>query len=267
MTRRRRPRLALDAERRNQEQLARLGGDVRASRRRRRLTLAGLAERAGVGASTAGRVEHGRSGDISIDTLQRVALASGRPLRLELERDREEEPRDAAHLAIEELVMRVARAAGYRATFELPTRPADPSRSVDVGLRDDRRRLLVLGECWNRFGDVGAGARSSDRKRAEAERLAGVFGGEDPDEVRSCWIVRATPLNRALVARYPELFAASRAPRNSGYGHSPTAASRQRSPASSGPTWQRRASSRGAGEVHQRPSTRPRGRRAIRAVR
>ena len=213
------------------------------------------------------RVEHGRSGDISIDTLQRVALASGRPLRLELERDREEEPRDAAHLAIQELVMRVARAAGYRATFELPTRPADPSRSVDVGLRDDRRRLLVLGECWNRFGDVGAGARSSDRKRAEAERLAGVFGGEDPDEVRSCWIVRATPLNRALVARYPELFAASRAPRNSGYGHSPTAASRQRSPASSGPTWQRRASSRGAGEVHQRPSTRPRGRRAIRAVR
>lgn len=115
--------------------------------------------------------------------------------------------------------MRLARTAGYRATFELPSRPANPTHSTDVGLRDDAHRRLVLAECWNTIGDVGAAARSTNRKQVDAEGLAAAIGGARPvpgepsDQpgppytVSTVWVVRATRRNRELVARYPELFA------------------------------------------------------------
>ena len=105
-------------------------------------------------------------------------------------------------------MLRLGRRAGYARAFEVPTRPSDPSRSSDVGLRDDKRRILVLVECWNTIGDVGAAARSTDRKLAEAAGLAVVAGGERPFAVRGVWVVRATARSRALVTRYPEVFAA-----------------------------------------------------------
>jgi hypothetical protein len=109
---------------------------------------------------------------------------------------------------MQELVLRLGRRAGFKAAFELATRPNDPWRSTDVGLRDDRRRLLVLVECWNSFGDIGSAARASERKRAEVSMQAVAIGGEDAYAVRACWVVRATARNRALVARYPEAFRA-----------------------------------------------------------
>jgi hypothetical protein len=67
--------------------------------------------------------------------------------------------------------------------------------------------MLALFECWNTFGDIGASARSTARKVADANNLAVVIAGEDAFQVRSCWVVRATRRNRALVGRYPEVFA------------------------------------------------------------
>ena len=52
--------------------------------------------------------------------------------------------------------------------------------STDVGLRDDRGRRLILVECWNTIGDLGAAVRSTNRKRVEAEDLAAVLGGARP---------------------------------------------------------------------------------------
>jgi len=101
----------------------------------------------------------------------------------------------------------MARAMLTVGSFELPTRPSDPSRSTDVCLRDDRARLLVLIECWNTFGDVGAAVRSTNRKLAEAAELAIAIGGERPHRVAACWVVRDVERNRQLLARYPELFA------------------------------------------------------------
>ena len=57
------------------------------------------------------------------------------------------------------------------------------------------------------MGDVGAAARATNRKLAEAEQLAVAIGGDRPYRVAGCWIVRATRRNRELVARYPEVFA------------------------------------------------------------
>ncbi len=245
-----RPQLAAEAIRRNHEQLARLGAEVRTSRLRRRLTQAELGRGAKLSRSAISRIELGAGGGHTLDSWQRVGLALGRPIRIDLVRDVLEEPPDAGHLAIQELVLRLGRAAGYAGRFELSTRPADPSRSADVGLLDDRRRRLLMIEAWNTFGDVGSSARSSDRKLAEADRLAASRWGTASYLVSGCWVVRATRRNRALVARYPELFTA-RFPGSSRrwvmaltVGEAPP-----RRPGSSGATLPRRGSSSGGRSV------------------
>jgi transcriptional regulator with XRE-family HTH domain len=202
-----RPEIRSEAARRNREQLARLGAGVRDGRKRRRSTQAALGAQVGLGRSTISAIERGYGGSHTFDTWQRLAIALGVALRVELGRDPFAETADAGHLAIQELVLRLGRAAGYGRGFEVPTRPADPARSTDVGLRDDRRRILILVECWNTIGDLGAAARATARKLAEAEGLAIAGGGERPFTVRGGWVVRATARNRALVGRYPEVFA------------------------------------------------------------
>ena len=206
MTKLKHPHLVSEATRLNREQVARLGGDLRAARLRRRLTQAQLGARVGLGRATVGAIERGRGGGHTLDSWQRLALAVDRPMRIELRRDSREEPADAGHLAIQELVLRFGRNAGFAGSFELPTRPSDPSRSTDVGLRDDRARLLILVECWNTFSDIGAAVRSTNRKLAEVSDLAVALGGDRPHQVAGCWVVRDVPRNRNLVARYPELF-------------------------------------------------------------
>lgn len=207
MARLKRPESAAEARRLNREQLARLGGEVRASRRRRHMTQAGLGRTVGVVQSTISQAERGEGGTLSVDVWQRIFVALGRRLVIEAGRDSLEEPQDAGHLRIQELLLRLGRRAGYQANFELPTRPADPARSVDVMLRDDGRRLLILVEAWNTIGDIGAAVRSFQRKLTEAEALAIAIVGQRPHRVCGLWVVRAVERNRRLLASYPELFA------------------------------------------------------------
>jgi hypothetical protein len=120
-----------------------------------------------------------------------------------------DEPRDAGHLRAQELVLGLARRLGRRSDLELPTRPADPSRAIDVVLRDDTARCLVLVEIWNRLDDLGAALRSASRKQFEAEGLAILAAVDDLQyRVASCWLLVDTAANRRLVTRYPEIFAA-----------------------------------------------------------
>lgn len=200
--------LAAEATRRNREQTARLGGRAREARHRRRVTQQQLGERVGLSRSAVSAIERGLGGGHTLDTWQRLAVALDIRLNIDLARDPIEEPIDAGHLRIQELVLRLGRAAGYRGSFELPTRPADATRSSDVGLRDDHRGRLTFVECWNTIGDLGAAARSTNRKLAEAEAFAIAVGGERPHRVAGCWVVRATARNRDLVGRYPEIIAA-----------------------------------------------------------
>ena len=153
------------------------------------------------------RIERGVGG-MTVDALQRVALAVGRPLVLDLQRDTLGGTADAGHLAMQELVLRAGRRAGFDGRFELAMRPSEPWRSTDVGLINDRMRMLLVVECWNTIGDVGAAARASSRKLAEASALAAARWGEEPAMVGLVWVVRASTRNRAIVARYPEVFAA-----------------------------------------------------------
>jgi hypothetical protein len=108
---------------------------------------------------------------------------------------------------MQEFLLRLGRRSGYSRRFELTTKPSHPSAWVDVGLVDHVRRRLLLLECVNAMEDIGAAARASDRKQAEAKGLAIAIGNGRPYTVHVCWVVRDTRRNRQLVQRYPELFA------------------------------------------------------------
>lgn len=107
---------------------------------------------------------------------------------------------------MQERLLQLALRIGRSASFELPTRPLDPSRSIDVCVRDDRRRVLVIQEAWNTFGDIGAAVRSTIRKSAEAADLAATIDAGAPYRVATVWAVRPSAANRRLVARYPNVF-------------------------------------------------------------
>ena len=108
---------------------------------------------------TISRLERGEGGTLSLELWQQVAIVLGLPLELTLGRDAMEEPVDAGHLAVQELVLRLGRLAGYGRTYELPTKPSDPTLSTDVGLTDDANRRLVQVECVNTFGNINAAIR------------------------------------------------------------------------------------------------------------
>ena len=201
----RRSAVAVEAVRRSRDQRVRIGAEVRQSRLQRAWTQAALAERAGISRHIVGRIERGVT-RLDVDALQRIGIALDRYLEIRFGRDALEQPADAGHLAMQELILWLGRANGFVGEFEVPTRPAEPWRSIDVVLASRARRLLILNECWNTFGDIGAAARATVRKTAELEALATGRWGEDA-HVRVVWIVRATARNRALLARYPEIFA------------------------------------------------------------
>ena len=208
MARVRRPNIGAEAARRNREQLAKAGADLREGRVRRGLTQTHAGARGGIGRGVVSRIERGLGGSIAIDAWQRFALAVGRPLVIGVQRDVAGETSDAGHLAMQELILRIGRRSGFDGRFELAMRTAEPWRSTDVGLINHRTRTLLVVECWNTIGDVGAAARASTRKLTEASDLAVARWGQEPATVGLVWVVRASARNHAIVVRYPEVFAA-----------------------------------------------------------
>ncbi len=187
---------------------ATLGRQVRETRARLGVTQVELGTRVGVGPTRIAQIEDGHGRGAPLTLWVAIGLAIGRPIGVAFSRSiSADAPADAGHLAIQEHLLRMARATGRAATFELATRPTEPTRSVDVGVRDDANRVLILEEAWNTFGDVGAARRSTARKVAEAEGVAVALGHGRPYRVAAVWVVRATAANRELVRRYPEVFA------------------------------------------------------------
>ena len=184
-----------------------LGSNLRRTRTQRRLTQAALGDKIGVSQAEISALEGGRGARTSLETWVAIGIALGRPLAVGFSRDvMDPAPKDAGHLAAQELVLRLAATTGRTAHFELPTRPANQARSVDVGEIDRRNRVLILLEIWNRLDDIGAAARSSDAKVVEAAALTLAPGS--PLRVASCWVVVDTAANREIVRRYPALLRA-----------------------------------------------------------
>jgi hypothetical protein len=153
-------------------------------------------------------IEAGKAAGAPAEVWFALAEALGRYLRFEFARDPQAELDDARHLDIQELVLRVALAGGWERGFEARSREWGTDRSIDVRLLQRRLRRLVIAECWNTFGDLGAATRSSERKVRDAEEQAVALAGDGPPyQVGLVWIVRDTNANRAIVARYEHIFA------------------------------------------------------------
>jgi hypothetical protein len=179
------------------------------------MSLGELASKVGLSRTRTAEIERGEGTGAPLETWVALGIALDRPLAIGFSRPltaESSDPADAGHLQIQEHILALARATGRDATFEQPTRPSDPRRSTDVGIRDDRNRALIQAECWNTFGDLGAAVRSTSRKRAEAEAFAVATQRPDdpePYRVATVWVIRATAANRALVARYPHIIEAA----------------------------------------------------------
>lgn len=174
---------------------ANLGRDLRGTRRSRRWTQARLGDRVGLSQAQISALESGAGARTSIETWVAIGIALLRPIAIGFSRDVAVPLKDAGHLDAQELVATIATAAGWRTTIEAPDDPRSPTGSSD--LRLDRPGAAVLTEIWNRLDDLGAAARSSDRKLARAQ-----LG------TRAVWLLVDTAANRAIVRRYPAVLRA-----------------------------------------------------------
>lgn len=185
-----------------------LGAEVRSERLRLGMRQRDLAVRIDVRQGWISKIERGQGRGAPLELWVALGLALRRPLAISFTRPLGEmrEPVDAGHLAMQERLLELARASGRVATFELPTRPADPRRSIDVCVRDVAHRVLIIQEAWNTFGDIGAATRSTNRKAAEAAELAAIVDDGPPYGVATVWVLRPNAANRALIGRYPQIF-------------------------------------------------------------
>ncbi|HEX5015414.1 MAG TPA: helix-turn-helix transcriptional regulator [Candidatus Limnocylindrales bacterium] len=204
MSQQRRTNAELEGDREAQRAAATLGGELRATRIKRRLTQQQVADRIGISRARCSGLERGEGTTAPLSTWFRAGVVIGRPIAVSFSRDSGAPLVDAGHAAGQELILRLARSFGRIGSFELRTRAARDSGSADVGIRDDRCRVLILIELWNALTDLGAAARSTARKLAEAETLAEFRGYR----VASCWLLLDTAANRTIVRSHPEVLRA-----------------------------------------------------------
>jgi len=162
-----------------------------------------VGDRVGVKRARIGELERGKGASAPLALWVRLGKAVDRPFAASFSRDLREvpEPVDAGHLAAQELVLRFARRAGRSAEFELPTRPSGSPGVVDVAIRDDMQRVLILVEIWNRLTDLGAASRSTSRKVVDVEGAILPAGFS----LASCWLLVDNAANRVIVRRFPEI--------------------------------------------------------------
>jgi hypothetical protein len=160
---------------------ATLGGVVRAARRGRRWPLGTLARKVGISTNRLSELERGLGTRAPLETWIALGVALERPLAIAFSRPLTPQigGRGAGHLEIQEHILRLAGSTGRPGTFEVPTRPDDPTRSTDVGIRDSPHWARILVECWNTFGDLG---RQSARRAARSRkpRPRGLRTGSPP---------------------------------------------------------------------------------------
>ena len=183
-----------------------LGRDLNIARRRRGLTQAQLGRSMGLSGARIGELERGDGATAPLDVWVRLGEAMNRPLAVGFSREADAQEPDARLLAAQEVLLDLARQHRRRTDVELPTRLADPARSIDVVLQDDAAHSLIIIEIWNTLDDLQEAAHSTSFKLADASGPA-ALAAEDglPYEVTMCWLLVDRATNRRLVAESPEI--------------------------------------------------------------
>jgi transcriptional regulator with XRE-family HTH domain len=171
---------------------------MKSTRLRRRLTQQELGAMVDLGQSEISYLERGHGARTSIETWVALGIALDRPIGVGFGRDVVAPLSDAGHLAAQELVARLASAAGWRVGFEAPNDPRAPTGHTD--LRLERIGELALVEIWNRMDDLGEAFRSSDRKAADV--------GRSRRRATTLWLLLDTAANRRIIRAYPAIFRA-----------------------------------------------------------
>jgi transcriptional regulator with XRE-family HTH domain len=152
----------------------RFGRGITALRLRRRRRQQDLASASRVSRSVIGRIEQGRAGKVTIETLDRVAAALDARVSCRLTWNGEELDRllDAAHAAVVEQVERRLGAEGWVTATDVSFNEYGERGSIDVlGFHPPTRCLLVV-EVKSVVPDVQATLMTLDRKVRLAPRIA-----------------------------------------------------------------------------------------------
>jgi len=206
VTTRRRTNEVLEGDREAARIALNLGAELRAARRRARLTQEQLGRRVGLGTTRISELERGLGASAPVSIGARLGMAISRPLAMSFSRDlaASPEPADAGHLAGQELVLRLARQTGRTGVFEMPVGSSATPGVVDVAIRDDIAFVVMLIEIWNRMLDLGSASRSTSRKVTDVAAMMPLPGFR----VASCWLLVDNAANRAILRRFPEIFRA-----------------------------------------------------------
>jgi transcriptional regulator with XRE-family HTH domain len=178
-------------------------------RRRSGLRQVDLGTRAGVSRESVSRIERGRLGVVTIDTLTSVASALGASLNVELRWRGEQLDRlmDASHAAVQEAVVRQVRATGWRSEVEVSFNwYGDRGRVDAVAFHEETGTLLII-EVKVRLGDVQDTLGKLDVKTRLGPQLARQLGWPPPTRVVPCLLVADGRSARRTVADHAALFA------------------------------------------------------------
>ena len=167
---------------------------------------------AGIARTTWSKLERADGADVSILVWVRAARAAGGDLRAYVDgATAADQPRDAAHLRAQELIVTTSASGGWQAHPERAI-DLDPRRSRAADLVLVRNHEVALVEVYDWLPDVGDAFRGWDRKLAtmEARTIARPTARVEPSTIRASgiWVLRATVTNRRLVAEHRALFRA-----------------------------------------------------------
>ena len=129
-------------------EVVRFGRQLRALRRRQRLTQDRLSERSRTSRSEVGRAERGEADRLRVATLDRIPNALGARLELRLSWNGEALDRllDAGHAALVDEVVRRLRTAGWDCAVEVSSNVRGERGAVDVLAFHPWTRMLLVVE-------------------------------------------------------------------------------------------------------------------------
>jgi len=188
----------------------RFGRQIRALRRRARLTQEQLGARAGVSASFISRIERGLIGRMSYARLRRCTEALGADLELSVRWQGERLDRllDEAHAEIVDAAIDVFRAAGWEVAVEVSFAIDGERGSIDVLAWHPPTASLVVAEIKSAVPDSQATLHVLDRKARLGARIARERGWAC-SSVSRILVVGESRTSRRRVERHAEMFDAA----------------------------------------------------------